>query len=168
MVIAKTCIMHLRRRIAARRTLGSRLWTVGPLEVTRIHGNFQDGETGCFNVDGKEKTLVVSKVFDNEDFGFHKITVERPLRLDFQASAERIARLDGESGFAKLATSTKKDEAQRLAEIEAGERRQQAIRDFLRDFTVEARSACIPTARTSVPPCSCSASSGASCSRRRR
>lgn len=31
-----------------------------------------------------------SKIFDNEDFGYHKITVERPLRLTFQVTPERI------------------------------------------------------------------------------
>jgi type I restriction enzyme M protein len=31
-----------------------------------------------------------SKIFDNEDFGYHKITVERPLRLSFQVTTERI------------------------------------------------------------------------------
>jgi len=101
-------------------------------EVTRIFGNFRDGETRKFIVDGKEKTLVVSKVFDNADFGFNKITVERPLRLNFQASAERIARLEEESAFRNLATSNKKNEAARLEEIAAGEKRQNAIRDFLR------------------------------------
>lgn len=30
-----------------------------------------------------------SKRFDNEDFGYHKITVERPLRLTFQVASER-------------------------------------------------------------------------------
>lgn len=30
-----------------------------------------------------------SKKFDNEDFGYHKITVERPLRLTFQITSER-------------------------------------------------------------------------------
>jgi type I restriction enzyme M protein len=80
------------------------------------------------------KPLVVSKVFDNEDFGYHKITVERPLRLNFHATAERIARLEGETAFKNLATSTKKDEAQRLKDIEAGEARQQHIRDLLVEF----------------------------------
>lgn len=32
----------------------------------------------------------VSKIFDNSDFLYRTITVERPLRLNFQASAERI------------------------------------------------------------------------------
>ena len=35
----------------------------------------------------------VSKVFDNRDFGYYKVTVERPLRLAAQFSAERIATL---------------------------------------------------------------------------
>lgn len=54
-------------------------------EVVRIHGNFQDGETREFVVPAQagiqpKKSLVVSRIFDNADFGYHKITVERPLR----------------------------------------------------------------------------------------
>lgn len=103
-------------------------------EVTRIHGNFQDGETRTFTADGKQKELVVSKAFDNADFGFHKITVERPLRLNFQASAERIARLEFEPAFRALASSQKKNEKARLKEIAEGKHRQEAIRALLREF----------------------------------
>ncbi|MBD2255184.1 type I restriction-modification system subunit M [Nostoc parmelioides] len=35
----------------------------------------------------------ISKVFDNKDFGFYKITVERPLRLAAQFTPERVATL---------------------------------------------------------------------------
>jgi type I restriction enzyme M protein len=80
------------------------------------------------------KPLVVSKVFDNEDFGYHKITVERPLRLNFHATPERLARLEDETAFKNLATSAKKDEAARIADIAAGEQRQQQIRDLLAEF----------------------------------
>jgi type I restriction enzyme M protein len=80
------------------------------------------------------KELVVSQVFDNDDFGYHKITVERPLRLNFHATAERIVRLEDETAFKNLATSTKKDEAERLKDIEAGEARQQQIRHLLAEF----------------------------------
>ena len=97
-------------------------------DLTRIFGGFKDGETRKF--DGKD--LIVSKVFDNEDFGFHKITVERPLRLNFLASPERIAVLDEQSAFKSLATSIKKNEKVRLQEIEAGKARQQEIRDLLK------------------------------------
>jgi type I restriction enzyme M protein len=103
-------------------------------EITRIFGNFRDGETRNFAIDGKVKTLVVSKIFDNADFGFNKITVERPLRLNFQATEERIARLEEESGFKNLATSNKKSEKVRLEEIDLGKKRQEVIRGLLRVF----------------------------------
>lgn len=106
-------------------------------DITKIHGNFQDGETRTLSTNGKSKTLVVSKVFDNEDFGYHKITVERPLRLNFEVSEERIARLGEQGGFRKLTTSNKKDEKTRQREIEAGRKRQEQIREFLRAFGAE-------------------------------
>jgi type I restriction enzyme M protein len=112
-------------------------------EITKIFGNFRDGETRGFAEQDPitrqpiQRQRVVSKVFDNEDFGYSKITVERPLRLNFQASAERIARLEDESGFKNLATSAKKDPAIRQQEIEAGERRQDEIRAFLRTLGEE-------------------------------
>jgi type I restriction enzyme M protein len=56
------------------------------------------------------------------------------LRLNSQVNEERIARLDEESGFRNLASSNKKDEAIRLREIEAGERRQEEIRGLLKAF----------------------------------
>ncbi len=36
-----------------------------------------------------------SKIFDNDDFGYHKITVERPLRLGFQITPERESAYNG-------------------------------------------------------------------------
>ena len=39
-------------------------------EVVKLYGRFKDGE--------------VSKLFDNADFGYTRVTVERPLRLRFQ------------------------------------------------------------------------------------
>ncbi len=68
------------------------------------------------------------KIFDNRDFGFQRITVERPLRLNFQASAERITRLDAERGWQNLLTSRKKGER---AEAEIAEGRETQAR-FLR------------------------------------
>jgi type I restriction enzyme M protein len=109
-------------------------------DITRIFGNFQDGETRTFTEEDTitkqpvQRMHVVSKVFDNADFGFHKITVERPLRLNFQATPERIARLETESNFVRLATSSKKNEKARLEEIEAGKRRQDEIRKLLARF----------------------------------
>ena len=109
-------------------------------DITRLFGNFQDRETRTFTEEDPitkqpvGKVRIVSKVFDNRDFGFHKITVERPLRLNFQTTAEWIARLETERGFINLATSSKKNEKARLEEIEAGQRRQDEIRKFLARF----------------------------------
>ncbi len=54
-------------------------------EIVRIHGNFHDGETRAFVIPAQagiqtKKSLVVSRIFDNADFGYHKITVVRPQR----------------------------------------------------------------------------------------
>lgn len=108
--------------------------------ITRIFGEFEDGGTRPFQEEDPitkqsvQKVRVVSKVFDNADFGFHKITVERPLRLNFQATPERIARLETERGFTNIATSKKKNERARLTEIEAGRQRQDEIRELLAHF----------------------------------
>ena len=103
-------------------------------DITRIFGNFQDGETRTITIDALQKNRIVSKVFDNADFGFHKITIERPLRLNFQAISGRIAQLDEESAFKNLATSNKKNEVARIREIEAGKQRQERIRELLNAF----------------------------------
>ena len=74
-------------------------------DLTRIHGNFEDGDTRELTDEDpvthlpRTRALVVSKVFSNEEFGYRKVTVEQPLRLNFAATPERIARLEGETAF---------------------------------------------------------------------
>jgi type I restriction enzyme M protein len=70
------------------------------------------------------------KVFPTTHFGFRKITVERPLRLNFQTSPDRLARLAEEKGFQNLALSKKKGSAKAQEETE-GRAEQEAIRQFL-------------------------------------
>jgi type I restriction enzyme M protein len=43
-----------------------------------------------------------SKIFDTADFGYREIRIERPLRLSFQATPERLARLAQEKALSKL------------------------------------------------------------------
>lgn len=64
-----------------------------------------------------------SKVFDNEDFGFRKITVERPLRLSFQATPRRIESLREVKAFLSLAKSKKK-KGSKAAQAEIAEGRE--------------------------------------------
>ncbi len=103
--------------------------------LTRIYGNYRDGETADIVIDhktGETETRVVSRIFENREFGFLKVTVERPLRMNFDASPGRIARLDEQSAFASLATSKKrKDEKAVRKEVAEGQAQQEAIRAML-------------------------------------
>jgi len=100
-------------------------------DIVRLLAEFNDGETRRVTKDGKEVEVVVSRVFPTTDFGFRKITVERPLRLNFQASAERISRLEEEKGFQSLAQSKKKGAAGAKGQAE-GREQQEAIRALVR------------------------------------
>ena len=66
------------------------------------------------------------RVFKSSDFAYRKITVERPLRLNFQASPERIDRIGHEKAVINLSTSKKKGQAGE-AEAEAGRKFREAI-----------------------------------------
>lgn len=57
-------------------------------ELVRLYGNFEQNAQ--------------SKIFPIDAFGYRRITVERPLRLNFQASAERIAKVLEEKALQKL------------------------------------------------------------------
>ncbi len=82
-------------------------------QITKMYREFKEGKH--------------SKIFNNSDFGYRKITVERPLRLNFQASAERIARLKDQTAFANLAVSKKKDAKTKKAEEAEGKKQQEAV-----------------------------------------
>ncbi|MGF2039783.1 MAG: type I restriction-modification system subunit M [Nostoc sp. CmiVER01] len=100
-------------------------------EITRIYGEFKHNTKRKLEVDGKEQDVIVSKIFDNEDFGYWRITVERPLRLNFQVSDERIVKLENETGFMNLAESKKRGGVA-LREIEEGKELQESIKEALR------------------------------------
>ncbi|MDL4840341.1 type I restriction-modification system subunit M [Aquibacillus rhizosphaerae] len=85
-------------------------------EIIRLYGDFKEGKQ--------------VKIFDNEDFGYQKITVERPLRLNFEINEERVEELNNQTAFANLAKSKKKGEAG-LEAIELGEQQQKDIVDAL-------------------------------------
>lgn len=86
-------------------------------DLTKIYGSFLPGE--------------YCRIFDNDDFAYWKITIERPLRLNFKVSVERIARLWEQKSFTNLATSRRRDEKAAAEEIKAGEKLQQDILQVL-------------------------------------
>ena len=103
-----------------RKSLGDKRREISPKDIERvsdIHRAFEEGEH-C-------------RIFNTTDFGYRKVTIERPLRLNFQASAERIERLRGERAFQSLAESKKKGAA-KATEEEAGRRQQEQIIQMLR------------------------------------
>jgi type I restriction enzyme M protein len=97
-------------------------------DILRILAAFKDGET---RKDGEGKDVVVSRIFPTTHFGFRKMTVERPLRLNFQASADRIARLGEEKGFQALELPKKKGAAGAKEQAE-GRALQESIRRLVR------------------------------------
>jgi type I restriction enzyme M protein len=99
-------------------------------DILALLANFQDGETRKLAVDGAEEEIVVSRIYSTTKFGFRKITVERPQRLNFQASPERIERIEEERAFQNLAQSKKRG-ATALKEEKEGRVQQEAIRSFL-------------------------------------
>lgn len=79
-----------------RKSLGSKRREIpdeARAEIVRLYADFLNGESGQDDV---------SKIFDTTNFGYREIRVERPLKLNFQASEERLARLHDEKAFQKL------------------------------------------------------------------
>jgi len=108
--------------------------------LTRLYGNYTDGETAKMEIDGRTEERVVSRIFENREFGFLRITVERPLRMNFEATPERIARLEEQTPFANLAKSKKrKNPAAADREIEAGRKVQEQTRTLLASLAEKGR-----------------------------
>lgn len=111
--------------VPMRKSLGDKRREIPPEkaeEILRLLSAFEEGE--------------FVKIYPITHFGFRKITVERPLRLNFQAGPGRIARLEDERAFQNLALSKKKGEAAAKEQAE-GRAFQEAIRSLLRKLPGE-------------------------------
>lgn len=92
-------------------------------KIKEIYKNFEESEN--------------SKIFDNEDFGYRKITVERPLKLSFRVNEESIENVKNTTQFINLAVSKKKDlEIKEKEELE-GRKKQEELLKFLESFDRE-------------------------------
>ncbi|MDI6894958.1 MAG: class I SAM-dependent DNA methyltransferase [Bacillota bacterium] len=106
--------------VPMRRSLGEKRREIPPdkaAEILALHGAFEEGE--------------LVRIFPATHFGYRKITIERPLRLNFQATPERIARLDDEPAFQNLARSKKKSPEERAREEQEGRQLQVDIKRVL-------------------------------------
>ncbi len=74
-----------------RKSLGSKRKELGEGDIeriTKLYGNFDETEH--------------SKIFDNDDFGYSTITVERPLRMSFEITEERLQTAEKHPAFSRL------------------------------------------------------------------
>lgn len=69
-------------------------------EVVKIYNEMLNGKSGMGEY---------SKIFDNSDFAYREIRVERPLKLNFQFASERIERLKADKAFLKLTEAEQKE-----------------------------------------------------------
>ena len=116
-----------------RRSLGDKRREIPPeraADILTLLRDFRDGDTRPVTKDGTARETVVSRVFPTTHFGFRRITVERPLRLNFATTPERIARIEAERGFQALAKSRKRGDAA-AREVAEGRNVQEAIRTLL-------------------------------------
>ncbi len=118
--------------------------------ITRL---FEDFTEGTVTIPGDPPKELRSKIFPTTAFGYRKVTIERPLRLNFQASPERLTRLEEARSFQTLAASRKKDPDERAAEEAAGKKQQKVIRAMLKtlpDTLVMDRAEFVPLLEAAV------------------
>ena len=70
--------------------------------ITEIYGAFQKNE--------------YSKIFDKEEFGYLKVRIERPLKLNFKITEDRIENIYSENTFSKLFDEEKYNKLKKLSE----------------------------------------------------
>lgn len=91
-----------------RKSLGSKRQFIADEQITdlvRLYGRFEQ--------------TAQSKIFPIETFGYRRITVERPLRLNFQTSAERVEKVSEEKAIQKLSSTVRQSLIAALASMNA-------------------------------------------------
>lgn len=113
--------------------------------LTAIYARFEDGEKQSFpeedpiSKETVERERIVSRVFGGEDFGFHKIVVERPLRLNFSVAEARLKRYEKGALARAVPRRAKADAASRAALLETRRKRIAETMRFLRAFRSKTR-----------------------------
>lgn len=92
-----------------RKSLGSKRQYIDDANIeaiVRLYGAFEENDE--------------SKIFPTTAFGYRRITVERPLQLNFQASPERLAKLADEKPLQKLDDDQQQALYDAIATLDAG------------------------------------------------
>ena len=72
-----------------RKNLGEKNCELKPRHIEKIQNAYLEFK----DMDAENENDLSSRVFDNSDFGYYKVTIERPKRLKAQFTEERIAKL---------------------------------------------------------------------------
>nr|WP_315245542.1 class I SAM-dependent DNA methyltransferase [uncultured Flavobacterium sp.] len=72
-----------------RKNLGNKNCEFAPEHITEIVKTY----TALLSIERNTDNSIASKVFDNSDFGYHKVTIERPKRLKAQFTKQKIEEL---------------------------------------------------------------------------
>ncbi|MGL4980530.1 MAG: type I restriction-modification system subunit M, partial [Fusobacteriaceae bacterium] len=111
-----------------RKSLGSKRKEISKENIRKIkeiYASFQEGE--------------FCKIFNNEDFGYRKVTVERPLKLKFQVTDESIGKITEAPYFLKL-DETQKGKLLRMLESFNSEKIYLSRDIFLKDLNSKIKS----------------------------
>src|SRR5690554_217934 len=73
-----------------RKNLGNKNCEFSPEHINEIVEAYTQMNEVEHDVSTDEETYLEAKVFDNEDFGYYKVTIERPKRLKAQFTEEKI------------------------------------------------------------------------------
>lgn len=106
-----------------RKSLGNKrkeITTEQIADIKKIYENFEEGEN-C-------------KIFYNKDFGYRKVTIERPLKLSFIVNEEAIENVKNTTQFINMAVSKKKDEEVKAKEEADGREKQEKLLKLLGSF----------------------------------
>ena len=78
-----------------RKNLGNKNCELSPAHIKAIQQAYLKGET----LERQGEEGLAAQVFDNTDFGYYKVTIDRPARLKAQFTPERIATLRFDKGI---------------------------------------------------------------------
>ena len=109
-----------------RKSLGNKRKEISPeqiKEIKTLYERFEESEN--------------SKIFNNEDFGYRKITIEGPLKLSFKVNDKAIENVKETTQFKNLAVSKKKDLEVKEAEERLGREKQEKLLNLLESFDSE-------------------------------
>jgi type I restriction enzyme M protein len=86
--------------VKMRKSLGEKRKEISPEQIARITRCVTDALEIAVDADDPDHGLV--KVFATTDFGYHRITVERPLRLRYRIDAETLPLVQAAKAWVKL------------------------------------------------------------------